>query len=88
MADQPGSSSQDTSDKRDVGSVPSNGKAHGNPLKRVIEPSEDPQKESTGTTEQDEPVIRGDGTVLPKRSEAQPRNPMKRMMDTSRESNS
>ena len=41
--------------------------------------SEQTENDSGGAKE---PVIRGDGTVLPERTDAQPRNPMKRTMDT------
>lgn len=55
-----------------------------NPLKKkMMDPSEDAnQQGASGEQPAKQPVVRGDGTVLPERTEEQPRNPMKRMMDT------
>jgi len=57
-----------------------------NPLKKKLDALGGSQdQDSLADQSAKQPVVRGDGTVLPERTEDQPRNPMKRMMDTSQE---
>ena len=72
--------------RRADGTILEQSEAPRNPKKRVMDISQELAEDSSKDKES-QPVIRGDGTVLPKRSEEQPPNPMKRTMDTSKEDN-
>lgn len=83
MADQGQRGGTSNTTKRGDGTTLERSDVHRNPMKRMIDTAQ--QLESEAPEQQEpkkKPVMRGDGTVLPERSEKQPRNPMKRMMDT------
>ena len=86
MADRGPQSGTSNIAKRGDGTTLEQSDAPRNPMKRMMDTSQEPQIEAANAAEsKKQPVIRGDGTVLPDRNEQQPKNPMKRMMDTPQE---
>lgn len=86
MSNQESSGDAAKVNKRADGTVLEQSNAPRNPMKRMMDTSQESSKDDSQSEEsKKQPVIRGDGTVLPERNEEQPRNRMKRVMDTSQE---
>ena len=86
MADSSNPQSQNEPARRGDGTILEESDAPRNPMKRALDTVVEAQKQDRTTqTEKKEPVIRGDGTVLPERSDTEPKNRYKRVLDTKEE---